>query len=152
MMKKVTIITQYFRPEMGAPQNRLFELAKGMQEEGFNVSIITGMPNYPTGHIFPNYRKKLFCKEFIDELVILRYWLYASNSKKTLPRIVNMLSFSLIVLFALFYLIRRKNDIIIVESPPLILGISGWMLARLSGSKFVFNVSKASLDICILTK
>ena len=77
MMKKVTIITQYFRPEMGAPQNRLFELAKGMQEEGFNVSIITGMPNYPTGHIFPNYRKKLFCKEFIDELVILRYWLYA---------------------------------------------------------------------------
>ena len=141
MMKKVTIITQYFRPEMGAPQNRLFELAKGMQEEGFNVSIITGMPNYPTGHIFPNYRKKLFCKEFIDELVILRYWLYASNSKQTLPRIVNMLSFSLIVLFALFYLIRRKNDIIIVESPPLILGISGWMLARLSGSKFVFNVS-----------
>lgn len=141
MMKKVTIITQYFRPEMGAPQNRLFELAKGMQEEGFDVSIITGMPNYPTGHIFPNYRKRFFCKEFVDGLIVLRYWLYASNSKKTFPRVVNMLSFSFIVLFSLFYLVRRKNNIIIVESPPLTLGISGWILARLSRSKFVFNIS-----------
>lgn len=140
-MKKVTIITQYFRPEMGAPQNRLFELAKGMQEEGFDVSIITGMPNYPTGRIFPNYRKRLFCKEFADGLVVLRYWLYASNSKKSLPRIVNMLSFSFTVLFSLFYLVKRRTDLIIVESPPLTLGISGWLLARLSGSKFVFNVS-----------
>lgn len=141
MAKKVTLITQYFRPEMGAPQSRLYELAVGLQKVGFDVSIITGMPNYPIGHIFSEYKGKFFCREILDGLVVLRYWLFASNSKKKIPRIVNMLSFSTIVFCSLFYLLKRRSDLIIVESPPLILGISGWLLARFTKAKFIFNVS-----------
>lgn len=140
-MKKITLITQYFRPEMGAPQNRLYELAKGLQYEGWDVSVITGMPNYPTGKIFAKYRRRFYCKEVCDGIEVLRYWLYASNSKRAFPRIINMISFSITVLFSFGYLFRRKTDILIVESPPLILGISGWILSRLTRTKFIFNVS-----------
>lgn len=140
-MKKIVILSQYFRPEMGAPQNRLYELAVGLQNEGFDISVITGMPNYPVGRIFPQYRKKFFQKEVIDNLTILRYWLYASNSKRKMPRIISMLSFSTTILCSFSYLRKKKADFLIVESPPLTLGISGWLLARLTRAKFIFNVS-----------
>ena len=44
---KILILTQYFPPEVGAPQNRLFELAVRLQENETKVTIFTAMPNYP---------------------------------------------------------------------------------------------------------
>ena len=49
---KIAILTQYYKPEMGAPQNRLYEMAVGLKKCGADITIITGMPNYPTGKIF----------------------------------------------------------------------------------------------------
>lgn len=126
---------------MGAPQNRLYEMCAGLKQLGVDVSIITGMPNYPTGKIFKEYRRYFFVSEKVDGIDVKRYWLYASNSKKTVPRIFNMLSFSISSLFSLFYLIKRKNDFLIVESPPLTLGLTGWILSKLSKSKLVMNIS-----------
>lgn len=138
---RITVITQYYKPEMGAPQNRLFEMCRGLKKNGADVSIITGMPNYPTGKIFPDYKGKFSMTEVLDDMEIKRYWLYASNSKKPIPRIWNMMSFSLMVLLSLRYLKKRHNDFIIVESPPLTVGESGLILAKLTHAKLVFNVS-----------
>lgn len=138
---KITVITQYYKPEMGAPQNRLYEMCRGLKDNGADVSIITGMPNYPTGKIFPEYKGKFSLTETVDGMEIKRYWLYASNARKALPRIWNMISFSVMVFFSLRYLRKRHNDFIIVESPPLTLGESGLILAKLTGARFVMNVS-----------
>jgi len=138
---KITVITQYYKPEMGAPQNRLYEMCRGLKDNGADVSIITGMPNYPTGKIFDAYKGKFKMTETLDEMEVKRYWLYASNAREALPRIWNMISFSVIVFFSLRYLRKRHNDFIIVESPPLTLGESGFILAKLTGARFVMNVS-----------
>ena len=138
---KITVITQYYKPEMGAPQNRLYEMCRGLKDNGADVSIITGMPNYPTGKIFDAYKGKFSMTETLDDMEVKRYWLYASNARKVLPRIWNMISFSLMVLCSLFYLRKRHNDYIIVESPPLTLGESALILAKLNGAKLVLNVS-----------
>lgn len=138
---KLTVITQYYKPEMGAPQNRLYEMCDGLRKLGANVSILTGMPNYPTGKVFPEYKGKFCMEEVVDGIEVKRYWLYASNAKKVLPRIWNMFSFSLTVMCSLRYLRKRKNDFIIVESPPLTLGESALLLAKKSGAKLIMNVS-----------
>lgn len=138
---KITVITQYYKPEMGAPQNRLYEMCRGLKDNGADVSIITGMPNYPTGKIFEEYKGKFSCVEELDGMEVKRYWLYASNAKKILPRIWNMISFSLTVICSLRYLRKRKNDYIIVESPPLTLGESARLLAKWTGAKLIMNVS-----------
>ena len=138
---KITVITQYYKPEMGAPQNRLFEMCRGLKDNGADVSIITGMPNYPTGKIFPEYKGKFSSVEELDGMEVKRYWLYASNAKKVLPRIWNMISFSMTVMCSLRYLRKRKNDYIIVESPPLTLGESARLLAKWTGAKLIMNVS-----------
>ena len=79
---KIAILTQYYKPEMGAPQNRLYEMAVGLKKFGADITVITGMPNYPTGKIFKEYSGKWFCKENLDGIDIFRFWLFASNVKR----------------------------------------------------------------------
>ena len=98
---KITLITQYYKPEMGAPQNRLYEMCSELKKLGADISIITGMPNYPTGKVFNEYKGKFSTIEVLDDIEIKRYWLYASNTKKVFPRIWNMISFSMTVFFTL---------------------------------------------------
>lgn len=137
----IVLLTQYYRPEMGAPQNRLYEMTSGLIKNGVNISIVTGMPNYPFGAIFPEYKRKFRVKEKVDNINCVRYWLYASNSKNKVSRILNMLSFSLTSLFSYFDLRKKKIDFLIVESPPLTLGITGYILSKLTGAKLIMNIS-----------
>lgn len=139
--RRIVILTQYFPPEMGAPQSRLYETAMGLNRLGWDVRVITSLPNYPTGKIFPAYRGRLYVRESLDGIPIHRYWLYASNSKRAFPRILNIISFSLSALWAVFFIWRFRPAWLIAESPPLLTGLTGWWLSRLSGSKLVLNVS-----------
>ncbi len=138
---KIALLTQYYKPEMGAPQNRLFEMMSGLKQLGNEVCIVTGMPNYPTGKIFDSYKGKLTMQEYVDDILVKRYWLYASNARKTLPRIWNMISFSFMALFALRFLRKQKINYLIVESPPLTLPLVGYFLAKCTGAKLITNIS-----------
>ena len=44
---KLLILTQYYPPEIGAPQNRLHELAVRLKAKGIEVEVLTALPNYP---------------------------------------------------------------------------------------------------------
>jgi glycosyltransferase involved in cell wall biosynthesis len=152
----IVLLTQYYRPEMGAPQSRLFEMLRGLKHLGAEVSVVTAMPNYPEGRIFEPYRGRFVQREERDGLDVIRYWLYASNSKRTFPRILSMLSFSVTSFFSWGFCAKKKPDFIMVESPPLTLAITAWMLARLTGSKLITNVSDlwplSALELGVISK
>jgi Glycosyltransferase len=134
------ILTQYFPPEVGAPQNRLFELALRLKDKGLDITVLTAMPNYPQMVIHPLYRGKFTCKEDMQGMHIIRSWIYVKNSKSIVPRLLNYFSFvfsSLII--GLFKV--RKQDFLFVESPPLFLGITAYLLSRAKRAKMIFNVS-----------
>lgn len=137
---KIVLLTEYYKPEMGASQNRLYEMVMGLKEAGNDISVVTGMPNYPTGKIFDAYKGKFKSSETIDGVLIKRFWLYASNSKKSIPRILNMISFSLTAFCSLPYLRKVKPDYLIVESVPLPTTVTARILAKLCGAKLVGNV------------
>ena len=152
---KIGLLTQYYKPEMGAPQNRLYEMVRGLKELGNEIHIITAMPNYPTGKIFDAYKGKIVCDEVMDGIAVKRYWLYASNARKVIPRIWNMISFSCMALFSACYLRKLRLDYLVVESPPLTLGIVGIWLAKFAKCKLVANISDIwplSASLCSLTR
>lgn len=137
---RIVILTQYFPPEVGAPQNRLYELAVRLQKSGINMTIVTAMPNYPAMEIHPEYKGKWLVKEQMDGMEIIRCWIYVSKNKGFLHRILNYYSFVTTSFFiGLFQL--KKHDYLICESPPLFLGKTGWFLSKIKGAKFIFNVS-----------
>lgn len=137
---KLLIHTQYFPPETGAPPNRLLQLAKRLQNQGIEVTVLTAMPNYPKMKIFDGYRGKFYCFETIHGIPVHRCWIYAGNSKSILLRLINYFSF---VISSLWIGIWKtgKQDFIFCESPPLFLGISSWILTRIKSARLLFNVS-----------
>lgn len=137
---KIIFLTQYFPPETGAPQNRLFATANALQSKGAEVTVLTAMPNYPDMRIQQAYRGKFHLHEQYEGLDVHRAWLFVSQGRGMLARLCNYFSFVLTsLLIGAFKL--KKADVLLVESPPLFLGITAMLLARLKGAKLVFNVS-----------
>ncbi|SHK15412.1 Glycosyltransferase involved in cell wall bisynthesis [Clostridium cavendishii DSM 21758] len=137
---KILFLTQYCPPEVGAPQNRIFEFAKGLKKNGHEVTILTALPNYPKGEIFEGYEGRGVVKEEIDGIKIIRTSIYATKSKSFIKRLRNYFSFTFSSVFQGLKHIE-KQDVVITESPPLFLGWSGYVIAKRRGAKFVFNVS-----------
>ncbi len=136
----ITILTQYYPPEVGAPQNRLSELAVRLKRNGAELHVITAMPNYPAMKVHDGYRGKWRVSEELEGIKVTRCWIYVPKSKSILPRLLNYFSF----VFSSFWigLVRMKrSDYLLCESPPLFLGITAFMLSRLKRTKMIFNVS-----------
>lgn len=134
------MLTQYFPPEVGAPQNRLFENAVRWQKYGLEIDVLTAMPNYPKMEIQTEYKGKFISKEKMEGLNVYRSSIFVSKKKSIVFRLLNYFSF---VFSSMFFAVFRlkKYDIVFVESPPLFLGISARVICRLKGAKMIFNVS-----------
>lgn len=137
---KLLILTQYFPPEVGAPQNRLFELAVRLKKQGVDVTVLTAMPNYPQMKIYDGYENKQYYFEEIEDLPVHRASIYLPKSKSIIQRLLNYFSF--------VYnsaKVGKKHigdvDVILCESPPLFLGYSALYLKRVKRAKLIFNVS-----------
>jgi len=142
MNLSITILCNSFPPETGAGPTRIYNLAQMLHQRGYKVEVITSMPNYPTGKIFPGYRNKIVQKEIMDGVLVRRIWQFPSNSKLAFKRIVSMLSqTTAMYMLALPYLLRKKPSIILVSSPPILLGYAGVIISKITGSKSVLNIS-----------
>jgi glycosyltransferase involved in cell wall biosynthesis len=137
---KILILTQYFPPETGAPQNRLHSLATHLSNFGAEVTVLTAMPSYPQSVIYDGYKNKWYTKEKEGNLTIYRSWIFVSKSKAIVARLLNYFSFVFTALVVGLFC-TRKHDIIICESPPLFLGITALILKWTKKSKLIFNVS-----------
>ncbi len=73
---KLLILSQYFPPEIGAPQNRLFELACRLQAHNVEINVLTAMPNYPHMEIHKEYRGKWKSREEMHGMTIHRRWIF----------------------------------------------------------------------------
>jgi len=135
----LTILTQYYPPETGAPQNRLHSLALNLKEQGHYIQVLTAMPNYPKSEIFPDYVGKTFIEENIDGIPVYRTHIYVSKKPGVLPRLRNYFSF----VYSSIANFKRlpKTDLIFVESPPLFLSWSAYYIAKRWEADVVFNVS-----------
>ena len=136
---RILFLSQYFPPEIGAPQIRMYELAKRLHDAGDQVTVVTAFPNYPTGIFHEGYRKGFAMEEDMDGIRVLRRRHYATPNSGFFRRILNWLSFVATSLTA----VRKVGpvDVIFVQSPPLTIGLAVLTFSRLKRAPFVFNVS-----------
>ena len=138
---KILYVSQYFSPETGAPAARAAELAQYWVQDGHEVTVLTGFPNHPNGIVLPNYRGMLrrpVMREEISGVKVVRTWLFPFPNRKAHERMLNYSSFC--VSAATTGMFLPRPDVLIATSPQLLVGLSGWWLARLKGAPFVFEV------------
>jgi len=136
---RILFISQYFPPEMGAPAARTYELARRWVQMGAEVTVVTAVPNHPTGVVPPAYRNGRLFEENIDGIRVLRTWIYAAANRGFWRRSANYLSF---LFSSLWFGVRRAGpaDLVIATSPQFLVGIAGWIASRMRGVPFVFEV------------
>jgi glycosyltransferase involved in cell wall biosynthesis len=135
---RIFYIIHYFPPELNGGATRASELARLWAKAGHDVTILTGFPNHPNGRIPDRYRRKLFQEESVDGYRVRRTYIYATPNKGFAKRILNHLS--LMVSTVIGSVLKERPDVIIASSPPLFMGISGYLLSRLKRVPYVFEV------------
>jgi glycosyltransferase involved in cell wall biosynthesis len=136
---RTLLVTHYFPPEIGAPQARLSELARHWAAAGDEVTVLTGMPNHPTGVVPERYRRRLRVRERAEGYGIVRTWLYATANEGVARKTLGHLSFmvSAVVLGARAV---GPADVVVVSSPTFFSIFAAWLLARLKRAWLVLDV------------
>ena len=145
---RVLVVSQYFPPETGGPQNRVASLVDGLRAAGHEVHVITEKPNYPTGVVWDGYREKFFLDSDYNGVPVTYAWIFADPKKRTLTRLLFYVSFMLSSVAASFRL-RGRFDVVLATSPPLFVGLAGWAISKLKRAKFVFDVRDLWPDVAV---
>lgn len=136
MKLRIFFLTQWFDPE---PTVKGLTFARELTKKGYEVEVITGFPNYPSGKIYPGYKIKIYEKQYLDGIHITRLPLYPSHGDSKVGRAFNYMSFSISALiYGLF--IARRADIMYVYHPPLTVGIAACLIKIFRRIPVVYDI------------
>ena len=133
---RIVLLTQWFDPEHTI-KGLIF--ARALKREGHDVQVVTGFPNYPGGKVFPGYRIKLFQREDIDGIRILRVALFPSHGASAVRRILNYGTFA-VSASILGSVLTGRADVIYAYHPPLTVGLAAAALGVAKRAPFVYDV------------
>lgn len=135
---KVLIVSHYFWPE----QFRINDLALALKERGLEVTVLTGVPNYPSGKMFPGYSWWSKRHDNMQGVPVFRVPLFLRRESKGWQLALNFLSYvASACLLAPWYFRRQGFDVIFVYEPsPFTIGIPAILLRWLKGAPILFWV------------
>lgn len=132
---KILILSQFFQPE---PIFKGLPLAKELKARGHDVQVLTGFPNYPGGKIYSGYSQRLWKKEEMDGIEVIRVPLYPSHDKSGLRRMANYLSFGMSTACIGTWLVRKPD--VVYAYNLVTLGMTLRALRWIRGARTVLDV------------
>ena len=140
---KLLLFTHIYLPEQIAGAFRAGENARLWAQNGHDVTVFTGYPNYPVGKIFDGYEPKLLTEEYLEGVRVLRSKIIAKPNTNMIRRIINALSFFGFGLVN--FVFNRKKigkgyDVILGTSGPVFAALLGWIYAFFARKPFVFEI------------
>ena len=143
---KILVVSQYFWPE----NFRVNELVRDLCSRGHLVSVLTGVPNYPSGKVDPCYRSNPSSYSNYHGARIYRCWIIPRGSN-VVQLIFNYLSFALSAsIYALPRLFFKTFDVVFVyQLSPLTLALPAILISRLKKVPLVFWVQDLWPDTLI---
>jgi len=136
----ILYLSQYYPPEIGATQARAYEMVRGLVRTGHHVTMMTEVPNHPTGIIRSAYQGKIYERTNEDGIDVIRVWVKASPVKGFRNRMAFYLSYMFMATLVGLFLTRKKYDVIYATSPPLFVGAAALILSYLRFTPLVFEV------------
>jgi colanic acid biosynthesis glycosyl transferase WcaI len=144
---KIVVWGINYRPELTgiAPYNTA--LCEHLARGGHDVRMVTTFCYYPAWRKLPEDRGRLFRTDSMGGVQVHRCWHYVPRRVSAIRRIVHEGSFVLTSLARLFLL--PKPDVMVVVSPPLLLGAAAWVYRFFRGVPFVFHVQDLQPDAAV---
>jgi len=136
---RIKIVTISYFPDRIGIAAIADDLSAGLAERGHEVTVIAGLPHYPSWEVPAEYRRHPFRREMRHGTVsVWRSWLYASKRPTVLARSAFYGSFTA---SASINLLRSgPADVVLVISPPPTVNFAASLFRRWRGARIVLNV------------
>lgn len=109
--KKILFVCQYFYPEVFRGNDIAFHWAN----EGYEVHVVTGIPNYPDGVFYEGYGFCKKCKEVLNGVRVTRLPIFPRGNNKIMM-LLNYFSYFIVAcVYILFHAIRHKYDFVFIQ-------------------------------------
>ncbi|HEY5141757.1 MAG TPA: glycosyltransferase family 4 protein [Methylococcales bacterium] len=144
---KILILSYNYHPEPIGIAPLITELAEGLVQRGHQVRVVTALPNYPERRIYAKYRGRLFHKEVLNGVHLVRHWVYIRPQ----PRLWTRLAFeaSTLLLSTWAALMQPRADVTLTVSPQLSGSITARLLNLYKGIPFILNIQDLLPDAAI---
>jgi colanic acid biosynthesis glycosyl transferase WcaI len=135
---RILIISQYFWPE----NFRINDLVFALKDRGHEVTVLTGMPNYPAGKIYKGYSFRKKRRDNVHGISVIRVPIFARRSGRSWQLAVNYFSFVATSCFLGAWMLRDKSfDIVFTyQLSPATVGITGILMKNLKKAPMFFWV------------
>ncbi len=151
----VLLLHQYFLEEDDPGGSRWNELTRVWTEMGHSVTVLGGMMHANGKEKRPEYKGKHFVKKQQGAVTVWRCHVSENYNKNFVGRLWGYFSFMFSSFYAGLFKAKGKFDVVIVTSPPLFVGGSGYLISRLRRMPFVFEVRdlwpESAIDTGVLT-
>ena len=134
----ILFLTDNFPPETNAPASRTHEHTKRWAAAGHRVTVVTTAPNFPAGRIFEGYRNRLWQRETIDGVEVIRLWTYITANEGFLRRTLDYVSFMVAAILATPFL--PCADVVVSTSPQFFTPCAAYVVSRLKRRPWVFEL------------
>ncbi|MEW5878945.1 MAG: glycosyltransferase family 4 protein [Pseudomonadota bacterium] len=134
----ILFLTDNFPPEVNAPASRTHEHAREWVKAGHRVTVITCAPNFPSGKVFAGYRNRLWQRENIDGIDVVRVWTYITANEGFLRRTLDYMSFMVAATLAAPFV--RSVDVVVGTSPQFFTACAAYVVSRCKRIPFVFEL------------
>ena len=136
---RVLILGMNYAPESTGIGPYTTEFAEYLAQSGHEVHVITARPHFPQWKIWSEYRGRARRSEQINGVHIRRTYAYVPDKpRKVLNRILYDSVFSFAVLLRGIFM--RRCNIVLAVSPPVQLGLTGWLVAKRHRAKLFFHI------------
>jgi hypothetical protein len=151
----ILLIHQYFLEEDDPGGSRWNEFSRIWTDQGHTVTVLGGMMHYNGKEKKPEYKGKYFVKKQQGEVTVHRCHVSEAYNKSFIGRLWGYFSFMFSAFYAGMFKAKGKFDVVIVTSPPLFVGATGYLISRLRRIPFVFEVRdlwpESAIDTGVLT-
>jgi glycosyltransferase involved in cell wall biosynthesis len=152
---RILLIHQYFLEVDDHGGSRWNEIAKQWTEQGHQVVVIAGMMHYTSSKKRSEYKGKWFKKKKQGAVKVIRCHVSESYNVNFVGRLWAYFSFVFSSTWAGLFIVRGRHDVIIVSSPPLFIGISGFFISLFKCTPFVFEIRdlwpESAIDTGVVT-
>ena len=137
-MAKVLICTNHFYPETFRCNDVAFELAN----RGYDVTVLTAIPDYPKGKYYDGYgifRKR---HETVNGVKVIRGFIIPRGNGGGIRLMLNYLSFLISSIFISIFLglFRKYDKVLIHETSPVMIGIPAVIVSKIQKLPLYFWV------------
>lgn len=140
--KHILIISQYFPPDITAAAFRIKETADILNKKGYKITVLTAKP----------HRTKLNeIDEICDNQVnVIRVPLILYREKGKWNYILHYSSFMIFAIIIGLIRISNKVDIVFASSPPLFVGVAGFVISKCKKTKFALDIRDIWPDAAVV--